>query len=119
MKELNLAHTNPTIPWITDPDPVEFASFKRCSGHYRFRKCRYRSVAYLFIGYDFLNSGLASYRFIAWDWFDVDTLSIAFAFHLDALSVVFLFVITFVGFLIHVYSAGYMHDDAGFTRFFA
>ena len=73
----------------------------------------------LLAGYDFLSSGLASYRHVAWEWMDVDTLSIAFAFHLDALSLVFLFVITFVGFLIHIYSAGYMHDDAGFTRFFA
>jgi NADH-quinone oxidoreductase subunit L len=73
----------------------------------------------ILVGYDFLSSGLPSYRHVAWNWFEVDTLSTAFAFHLDALSVVFLFVITFVGFLIHIYSAGYMHDDAGFTRFFA
>lgn len=73
----------------------------------------------ILVGSDFLSSGLPSYRFIAWDWFDVDTLSTAFAFHLDALSLVFIFVITFVGFLIHIYSIGFMHDDAGFTRFFA
>lgn len=77
------------------------------------------AVLTILVGYDFLNSGLASYRHVAWIWFNVDTLSTAFAFHLDSLSVVFLFVITFVGFLIHIYSAGYMHDDAGFTRFFA
>jgi NADH-quinone oxidoreductase subunit L len=77
------------------------------------------AIITLLAGYDFLSSGLASYRHVAWEWMDVDTLSIAFAFHLDALSLVFLFVITFVGFLIHIYSAGYMHDDAGFTRFFA
>ena len=28
-------------------------------------------------------------------------------------------VVTGVGFLIHVYSVGYMHDDAGFARYFA
>src|SRR5688572_10572624 len=77
------------------------------------------AIVTLLAGYDFLSSGLASYRHVAWEWMDVDTLSIAFAFHLDALSLVFLFVITFVGFLIHIYSAGYMHDDAGITRFFA
>lgn len=71
------------------------------------------------VGYDFLKSGLPSYQYVAWEWFNVDALNIAFAFHLDALSLVFLFVITFVGFLIHIYSTGYMHDDAGFTRFFA
>ncbi|HEU5292006.1 MAG TPA: NADH-quinone oxidoreductase subunit L [Cyclobacteriaceae bacterium] len=77
------------------------------------------AIITLLAGYDFLSSGLESFRHVAWEWMDVDTLSIAFAFHLDALSLVFLFVITFVGFLIHVYSVGYMHDDAGFTRFFA
>jgi NADH-quinone oxidoreductase subunit L len=77
------------------------------------------AVLTLLVGYDFLNSGLPSYQFVAWEWFSVDALNIAFAFHLDALSLVFLFVITFVGFLIHIYSTGYMHDDAGFTRFFA
>ena len=77
------------------------------------------AVITLLVGYDFLSSGLQSYRHIAWEWFDVEALSVAFAFHLDALSLVFLFVITFVGFLIHIYSTGYMHDDEGFTRFFA
>ncbi len=73
----------------------------------------------LLVGYDFLSSGLPSYRYVAWNWFEVGDLSTAFAFHLDALSLVFLFVITFIGFLIHIYSVGYMHDDEGFTRFFA
>jgi NADH-quinone oxidoreductase subunit L len=73
----------------------------------------------ILVGIDFLSSGQTSYRHVAWNWFDVAGLSTAFAFHLDALSLVFLFVITFVGFLIHIYSFGFMHDDAGFTRFFA
>ncbi len=73
----------------------------------------------ILVGYDFLSSGLPFYRHVAWNWFEVDTLSTAFAFHLDALSLVFIFVITFVGFLIHIYSIGFMHDDEGFTRFFA
>ena len=30
-----------------------------------------------------------------------------------------IFVVTFVGFLIHLYSTEYMADDAGFSRFFA
>jgi NADH-quinone oxidoreductase subunit L len=41
------------------------------------------------------------------------------AFYLDALTLVFVFVITFVGFLIHLYSAEFMEDDTGFSRFFA
>jgi NADH-quinone oxidoreductase subunit L len=40
------------------------------------------------------------------------------AFLVDPLSSVMLFVVTGVGFLIHVYSIGYMHDDPGYSRFF-
>ena len=77
------------------------------------------AVITIIVGLDFLSSGESSYRHVAWNWFEVAGLSTAFAFHLDALSLVFLFVITFVGFLIHIYSVGFMHDDAGFTRFFS
>jgi NADH-quinone oxidoreductase subunit L len=48
-------------------------------------------------------------------------LSIDFAFKLDALSSLFLLVITGIGFLIHVYSSSYMHEESDdhFARFFA
>ena len=42
-----------------------------------------------------------------------------FAFALDQLTMVFLLVITGVGFLIHLYSVGYMAHEEGFWRFFA
>src|SRR5262245_32156341 len=42
-----------------------------------------------------------------------------FGFFLDHLSGLMILIVTGVGFLIHVYSAGYMHDDPGYYRFFA
>ena len=36
----------------------------------------------------------------------------------DQLTAVMLLVVTGVGFLIHLYSIGYMHDDPGYARFF-
>jgi NADH-quinone oxidoreductase subunit L len=51
-------------------------------------------------------------------WINADTLKIPFEFLYDPLSSLFLLIITGIGFLIHVYSTGYMHDDAGFSRFF-
>jgi len=51
-------------------------------------------------------------------WFNSGTLKIPFEFLVDPLSTVFLLIITGIGFLIHVYSVGYMHDDEGFSRFF-
>ena len=41
------------------------------------------------------------------------------AFQLDPLSIVMLMVVTWVGFLIHVYSVGYMHHEEGYWRYFA
>ncbi|MDP9267145.1 MAG: NADH-quinone oxidoreductase subunit L, partial [Acidobacteriota bacterium] len=41
------------------------------------------------------------------------------AFYLDQLSLVMLLVVTGVGFLIHVYSIGYMEHEGGYYRFFA
>ncbi|HEX6904631.1 MAG TPA: NADH-quinone oxidoreductase subunit L [Thermoanaerobaculia bacterium] len=46
-------------------------------------------------------------------------LQIDAGFLLDALSAVMLFIVTFVGFLIHVYSAGYMSHEEGYRRYFA
>ncbi len=54
------------------------------------------------------------YNFITVDSFHVD-----FSFLVDQLSVWMMLIVTGVGFLIHVYSIGYMHDDAGFWKFFA
>jgi NADH-quinone oxidoreductase subunit L len=48
----------------------------------------------------------------------VKSFSIPMGFLLDSLSSVMLFVVTFVGFWIHVYSAGYMAHEDGFQRYF-
>lgn len=52
-------------------------------------------------------------------WIQAGNFSASMSFLIDPLSSVFLLIITGVGFLIHVYSIGYMHDDAGFNRFFS
>ncbi|HTD92626.1 MAG TPA: NADH-quinone oxidoreductase subunit L [Chitinophagaceae bacterium] len=51
----------------------------------------------------------------------VGDLRIPFAFQIDQLSCIFLLIITGVGFLIHVYSTSYMHDEKSehFARYFA
>jgi len=60
-----------------------------------------------------------SYIVTLWHWIDAGNLKADISFSLDALSLVFCFVITFVGFLIHVYSIEFMDRDEGFKRFFA
>jgi NADH-quinone oxidoreductase subunit L len=52
-------------------------------------------------------------------WISVGALHVDFGSVLDPLSLVMLLIVTGVGFLIHVYSVGYMHNDDGYWRFFA
>jgi NADH-quinone oxidoreductase subunit L len=51
-------------------------------------------------------------------WFRSGSFQVDFAFYLDQLSFVMLLVVTGVGFLIHIYSVGYMWEDESFYRFF-
>jgi NADH-quinone oxidoreductase subunit L len=46
------------------------------------------------------------------------SLSVSVAYQVDQLSILMTLIVTGVGFLIHVYSIGYMHGDPGFSRFF-
>jgi NADH-quinone oxidoreductase subunit L len=55
---------------------------------------------------------------VLWAW-TTGPLALDVGFRLDALSAVMLFVVTFVGFWIHVYSVGYMGHEEGYRRYFA
>ena len=52
-------------------------------------------------------------------WIRAGKFQVDFSFYLDQLSLVMLLVVTGVGFLIHIYSVGYMWEEGGFYRFFA
>jgi NADH-quinone oxidoreductase subunit L len=52
-------------------------------------------------------------------WWQSADFNVPFNLYLDQLSTVMILVITGVGFLIHVYSIGYMREDPGYSRFFA
>ena len=54
-----------------------------------------------------------------YDWIKVGDFQVPFSFLVDQLSSLMLLIITGVGFLIHLYSIGYMHNDDGFGKFFA
>jgi NADH-quinone oxidoreductase subunit L len=54
-----------------------------------------------------------------YNWIGVEYFKVPFAFLIDQLSSLMLLIITGVGFLIHLYSIGYMHADEGFGKFFA
>ena len=64
---------------------------------------------------------VASGETLNWDvyaWVPAGEFNATVGFLVDPLSAVMMLVVTFVGFLIHVYSIGYMHGDPGYSRFF-
>lgn len=52
-------------------------------------------------------------------WMEAGSFSVDIAYRLDQLSILMTLVVTGVGFLIHLYSMGYMADDEGYWKFFA
>lgn len=81
------------------------------------------------IGLSFLTAAIIAYQFIGsgdeyfvlevWTWMSVGNFSSGFSFYLDGLSLVMMLIITGVGFLIHLYSTGFMLDDSSYSRFFS
>src|SRR5690606_32860748 len=61
----------------------------------------------------------ASFLIHLFDWFKVGSLQVSMSFLIDPLSSVMLLIVTGIGFLIHVYSIGYMKEDNGFNKFFS
>ena len=79
------------------------------------------AIISLLIAAAFLSSPPATgmYTQTLWTWIDVGSFRPQIAFYLDALSLVMMLVVTFVSFLIHLYSAEFMRTDEGYSRFFA
>ncbi len=53
------------------------------------------------------------------EWMATGTLSVPFGLVIDSLSGTMMLIVTGIGFLIHLYSVGYMHGDEGYARFFS
>lgn len=58
------------------------------------------------------------FRDLWYTWIDSGSFHVNIAFQVDALSAVMLLIVTGIGFLIHIYSLGYMAHDDGMARFF-
>jgi NADH-quinone oxidoreductase subunit L len=72
----------------------------------------------LFVAAKFSSLSLPYQEYLA-HWIRSGSFSVNFEFYLDQLSLVMLLVVTGVGFLIHVYSVGYMWEDPSYYRFFS
>src|ERR1700746_1368868 len=56
---------------------------------------------------------------VSFNWIDLGVFQVRIGYLIDGFSKMMLLVVAGVGFLIHVYSIGYMHDDRGRSRYFA
>jgi len=75
-------------------------------------------IVSVMVFFELQSSAQKSHIVNLFSWITSGSLNIPFEFLVDPLSALFLLIITGIGFLIHVYSVGYMHDDDGFARFF-
>jgi NADH-quinone oxidoreductase subunit L len=70
-----------------------------------------------FLLFTFPDEGSVGYKLFTWIGFS--DFNISFGLFADHLSMIMLMIVTGIGFLIHLYSIGYMKGDEGFNRFFA
>lgn len=70
----------------------------------------------LFLGHSATDAPIDIHLFY---WMKLETFNINFGFRLDQLSLLWLLFVTGIGFLIHIYSVGYMKGDKHFDRYFA
>ena len=117
--------------WLIPVLPLIGAAVNGLFGK-RFSRRVASAVALLFCGAAFLKALVVAVQFSSlpslphvekladWaTWLRSGPFSVDYAFYLDQLSLVMLLVVTGVGFLIHIYSVGYMWEEGGFYRFFS
>lgn len=73
--------------------------------------------SFLLSVFQFLNATGETHTVKVFDWISSGNLHIDFSFLIDPLSTIMLLVITGIGFLIHLYSIGYMIHDERFPQF--
>jgi NADH-quinone oxidoreductase subunit L len=121
---MTLPTLNPLL-WVIPILPLAGAAINGFFGRKASRKA-ISAVALVFCGAAFavalwialrFSSASAPYYFPLAHWIRSGSFSVDFDFYLDQLSLVMLLVVTGVGFLIHIYSVGYMWDDDGYYRF--
>jgi NADH-quinone oxidoreductase subunit L len=72
-----------------------------------------------YVLYKLVFEGMAPYDGAVYTWLVSDGVRIEVGFLIDRLSAMMMTVVTFVSLMVHVYTIGYMKDDAGYQRFFS
>jgi NADH-quinone oxidoreductase subunit L len=115
--------------WLIPALPLAGAALNGLCGR-RFSRPVVSLVALLGAGTAFVWAAVCALRFMSvaaagahietyTTWLRAGSFSVPFAFMLDRLSLVMILVVTGVGFLIHIYSVGYMAEEGGYYRFFS
>jgi len=73
----------------------------------------------VFLGFLLLPEDQHVFEQVLFTWMSAGDFNVDFGFQIDPLSLTMMSFVTGVGFLIHVYSIGYMHEEYSFYRFFA
>jgi NADH-quinone oxidoreductase subunit L len=76
-------------------------------------------VLSFYVLYQILFEGQAPFNGTVYTWLVSDGVTMDVGFLIDRLSAMMMAVVTFVSLMVHVYTIGYMHDDAGYQRFFS
>ncbi|MGA9862884.1 MAG: NADH-quinone oxidoreductase subunit L, partial [Terriglobales bacterium] len=115
---------NPYL-WLIPILPLAGAAINGFFGRQSSKKA-ITAIALIFCGAAFclalliassFSSASAPYYFNLAHWLRAGSFQVDYSFYLDQLSLVMLLVVTGVGFLIHIYSVGYMWEDDGYYRF--
>jgi NADH-quinone oxidoreductase subunit L len=114
--------------WVIPLLPLIGAAINGLFGR-RFKNAMVNTVALLFTAAAFLWAAWAVFSIWPGEatphvetlatWIKAGSFSAPFGFQLDQLSMIMVLVVTGVGFLIHIYSVGYMSHEGGYYRFFA
>jgi len=116
--------------WLIPLLPLAGAAINGLLGRHLPRRL-VSAVALLFLGCAVAYAWWVAAQVFAWPqaalphvetlapWIHTADFQVDFSFYLDQLSLVMLLVVTNVGFLIHIYSVGYMAEEGGYYRYFA
>src|SRR6201984_2456031 len=109
-----------SAPWIILFSPLLAAAVIVIATQPLKKLSSYLSVAAVAISFLFSLSLFGSPdQDVSFNWIDLGVFQVRIGYLIDGFSKMMLLVVAGVGFLIHVYSIGYMHDDRGRSRYFA
>ncbi|NJO18197.1 MAG: NADH-quinone oxidoreductase subunit L [Thioploca sp.] len=73
----------------------------------------------LYVFYQIVIAGHEPFNQTIYTWLVAGNIQFEIGFLIDSLTALMIVVVTFVSWMVHIYTIGYMHDDPGYQRFFS